>query len=125
MNWRRAAYYLFTAEVIDAKRALEVGLVNEVVKREDLDDRVDAIARHIAQAPLTTLMLTKANLKRAWELMGMRVHWQTSNDLVALASMSKDVQQLIGQVLQGKIKPQEMADRQAAAAASTDGAAAT
>src|SRR6476661_1469511 len=119
MNWRRAAYYLFTAEVIDAKKALEVGLVNEVVKREDLDARVDAIARHIAQAPLTTLMLTKANLKRAWELMGMRVHWQSSNDLVALASMSKDVQQLIGQVLQGKIKPQEMADRQAAAAVST------
>ena len=55
MNWRRAAYYLFTAEVIDAKKALEVGLVNEVVKREELDDRVDAIARHIAQAPLTTL----------------------------------------------------------------------
>ena len=52
MNWRRAAYYLFTAEVIDAKKALEVGLVNEVVKREDLDARVDAIARHIAQAPL-------------------------------------------------------------------------
>ena len=24
MNWRRAAYYLFTAEVIDAKKALEV-----------------------------------------------------------------------------------------------------
>ena len=95
MNWRRAAYYLFTAEVIDAKRALEVGLVNEVVKREDLDARVDAIARHIAQAPLTTLMLTKANLKRAWELMGMRVHWQSSNDLVALASISKDVQELI------------------------------
>ena len=69
----------------------EVGLVNEVVKREDLDARVDAIARHIAQAPLTTLMLTKANLKRAWELMGMRVHWQSSNDLVALASISKDV----------------------------------
>jgi enoyl-CoA hydratase len=74
---------------------------------------------------LTTLMATKANIKRAWELMGMRVHWQSSNDLVALASMSRDVQQLIGQVLQGKIKPSEMADRQAAAAASTDGAAAT
>ena len=58
MNWRRAAYYL--AEVIDAKRALEVGLVNEVVSREELDARVDAIARHIAQAPLTTLMATKS-----------------------------------------------------------------
>ncbi|HEX4395554.1 MAG TPA: enoyl-CoA hydratase-related protein [Mycobacterium sp.] len=124
MNWRRAAYYLFTAEVIDAKKALEVGLVNEVVKREDLDDRVDAIARHIAQAPLTTLMLTKANLKRAWELMGMRVHWQSSNDLVALASISKDVQQLIQTVFKDKVLPSEHARRQAAAAASTDGATA-
>jgi enoyl-CoA hydratase len=125
MNWRRASYYLYLNEVIDAKKALEVGLVNEVVPLDELDARVDAIARHIAQAPLTTLMATKANIKRAWELMGMRVHWQSSNDLVALASMSRDVQQLIGQVLQGKIKPSEMADRQAAAAASTDGAAAT
>ena len=121
MNWRRAAYYLYTAEVVTAPKALEYGLVNEVVAREDLNDRVESIARHIAQAPLTTLMMTKANIKRAWELMGMRVHWQTSNDLVALASMSSDVQALIGQVLRGQIKPQEMADRQASAANSTDG----
>ncbi len=32
----------------------------------------------------------------------MRVHWQSSNDLVALASVSTDVQALIGQVLQGQ-----------------------
>jgi enoyl-CoA hydratase len=120
MNWRRAAYYLYLAEVIDAQRALEVGLVNEVVPRDQLTDRVEAIARQIAQAPLTTLMLTKANLKRAWELMGMRVHWQSSNDLVALASLSKDVQELIGQVLQGNIKPAEMARRQAASAEETE-----
>jgi enoyl-CoA hydratase/carnithine racemase len=123
MNWRRAAYYLFTAQVIDAKKALEVGLVNEVVPLEDLDARVDAIARHIAQAPLTTLLATKANLKRAWELMGMRVHWQSSNDLVALASLSSDVQALIQRVFADKILPSEMAQRQAAA--SKDGAAAT
>jgi enoyl-CoA hydratase/carnithine racemase len=123
MNWRRAAYYLFTAQVIDAKKALEVGLVNEVVPLADLNDRVDAIARHIAQAPLTTLLATKANLKRAWELMGMRVHWQSSNDLVALASLSSDVQALIQRVFADKILPSEMAERQAAA--SKDGAAAT
>ena len=116
MNWRRAAYYLYLSEVIDAQKALAVGLVNEVVPRAELNDRVEAIARHIAQAPLTTLMATKANLKRAWELMGMRVHWQSSNDLVVLASMSKDVQALIQQVLQGNIKPAEMARRQAASA---------
>ena len=118
MNWRRAAYYLYLSEVIDAKKALEVGLVNEVVPRDDLEERVEHIARHIAQAPLTTLMATKANLKRAWELMGMRVHWQSSNDLVALASTASDVQALIGQVLGGGIKPREMAERQARAAES-------
>jgi enoyl-CoA hydratase len=91
-----------------------------VVPREQLDARVEAIARHIAQAPLTTLLATKANLKRAWELMGMRVHWQSSNDLVALASISADVQALVQQVLQGKIKPAEMARRQASAAESAD-----
>jgi enoyl-CoA hydratase len=123
MNWRRAAYYLFTAQVIDAKKAMEVGLVNEVVPLDELNDRVDAIARHIAQAPLTTLLATKANLKRAWELMGMRVHWQSSNDLVALASLSSDVQALIQRVFADKILPSEMAQRQAAA--SRDGAAAT
>jgi enoyl-CoA hydratase len=123
MNWRRAAYYL--AEVIDAKRALEVGLVNEVVSREELDARVDAIARHIAQAPLTTLMATKANLKRAWELMGVRVHWQSSNDLVALASLRSDVQALIQRVFKDKVLPSELAQRQAAAAASTDRSAVT
>jgi enoyl-CoA hydratase len=123
MNWRRASYYLYTAEVVDAHKALEYGLINEVVKREDLDARVDAIARQIAQAPLTTLLATKANIKRAWEMMGMRVHWQSSNDLVALASISRDVQELIQQVFKDKILPSEMAKRQAAA--STDGAAAT
>ena len=122
MNWRRAAYYLYLNEVIDAQKALAVGLVNEVVPREQLDARVDAIARHIAQAPLTTLLATKANLMRAWELMGMRVHWQSSNDLVALASLSADVQALVQQVLKGKIKPAEMARRQAAAADAAESA---
>ena len=103
------------------KKALEYGLVNEVVKREDLDARVDAIARQIAQAPMTTLLATKANIKRAWEMMGMRVHWQSSNDLVALASISRDVQELIQQVFKDKILPSEMAKRQAAA--SDNGAA--
>ncbi|HEV2368223.1 MAG TPA: enoyl-CoA hydratase-related protein [Acidimicrobiales bacterium] len=116
MNWRRAAYYLYLGQTLNAQEALGHGLVNEVVPRDQLEERVELIARHIAQAPLTTLMATKANLKRAWELMGMRVHWQTSNDLVALASTASDVQGLIGQVLQGGMKPLDMARRHADAA---------
>jgi 3-oxosteroid 1-dehydrogenase len=44
-----------------------------------------------------------------------------SNDLVALASISKDVQELIQRVFKDKVLPSEMAKRQEAA--STDGAA--
>ncbi len=55
----------------------------------------------------------------------MRVHWQSSNDLVALASVSKDVQELDpARCCKDKILPSEMARRQAAAAANSDGDAA-
>ena len=47
-----------------------------------------------------------------------------ANDLVALASVSKDVQELIQKVFKDKVLPSEQARRQAAAAASTDGATA-
>jgi len=55
--------------------------VNDVVSREELDARVEAIA---AQSPqrlsVTEAVLTKANLKRAWALMG---------DAVALAEFQR------------------------------------
>jgi enoyl-CoA hydratase len=120
MNWKRAAEYLYTGQKLTAREALEFGLVNRVVPAEELDATVDEMARHIAEAPLTTLLATKANLKRAWELMGLRVHWQTSNDLVALASKAKDVQQLIQAVITSGVKPREMAEQRAAAARQQD-----
>ena len=113
MNWKRAAEYLYTGQKLSAQEALEFGLINRVVPRDELDETVESVARHIAQAPLTTLLATKQNLKRAWELMGMRVHWQSSNDLVALASASSDVRQLIGEVFTNGVKPREMAEQRA------------
>src|SRR5262249_48063806 len=79
MNWRRPAYSLSPAGGSGAKRARGVGRVNGGVPREQPNAGGEATPRHIAQAPMTTLLATKANLKRAWELMGMRVHWQSSN----------------------------------------------
>jgi enoyl-CoA hydratase len=91
MNFKRAAEYLFLAPTIDAAQALDWGMVNRVVPRADLDATVEDIARTIAQMPLTTILATKAGLKRAWEMMGMRVHLQMSTDLVALCSGASDV----------------------------------
>lgn len=121
MNWKRAAEYLYTAQSLSAQEALEMGLINRVVPRDELDETVSSVAHHIAQAPLTTLMATKMNLKRAWELMGMRVHWQASNDLVALASASSDVQELIQETMESGLKPAQMAERRRVPGSSTRG----
>jgi enoyl-CoA hydratase/carnithine racemase len=91
MNFKRAAEYLFLAPTIDAEQARQWGMVNRVVPRAELETAVEEIARTIAQMPLTTIMATKAGLKRAWEMMGMRVHLQQSTDLVAFCTQAADV----------------------------------
>ncbi len=49
-----AKQLLFTAEVLDADRALRIGLVQEVLTPEDLDDHVAGLARRIVRlAPLS------------------------------------------------------------------------
>ncbi len=123
MNWKRAAEYLFLAPTITAEQALEWGMVNRVVPRAELDAVVEEMAQTIAQMPLTTILATKAGLKRAWEMMGMRVHLQQSTDLVALCSGASDVQALIN--ARGTQRPREHAAARAAAArtgAGVDGA---
>ncbi len=45
---------LYTGDLIDAPTALRIGLVNEVVPDDELDERVDALVRSIAaRAPLS------------------------------------------------------------------------
>lgn len=44
----RAAQLIFTAEMISAQRAFEIGLVNDVVPQKDLMDRAKALASKIA-----------------------------------------------------------------------------
>lgn len=109
MNWKRAAEYLFLAPTIDAAQALEWGMVNRVVARDELEPTVEEMARTIAQMPLTTIMATKMGLKRAWEQMGMRLHLQGSTDLVAFCCGANDVKALMASMA-GRRPRQRAAD---------------
>ena len=51
----RAAQMIFTAEMIPAQRAFEIGLVNEVVPQAELLDRAKAIASKIASNSSTAI----------------------------------------------------------------------
>jgi enoyl-CoA hydratase/carnithine racemase len=110
MNRKRAAEYLYTAKTLTAGEALELGLVNKVVSRDELEPTVEAMAEHIARAPLSTLMGTKSLLVRAWELMGMREHLQMSADVMSIMEKTSDAQEARRRVIEGGRKPREVAD---------------
>ena len=63
---KRAAYALLTGEAIDAKKALEYGMVNEVVPRAKLLARAYQLADHIMTQPRATRRLTTQIVRRPW-----------------------------------------------------------
>ena len=91
MNYHRTYEYLYLSQTVPAEDALRMGMVNRVVPRDELDDTVEKIAAQIAQAPLSTLMATKSLVKQAWEMMGLRTHWQMSVQLMELVGRAGDV----------------------------------
>ena len=64
---KRAAYALLTGQTIDARTALEYGMVNEVVPRESLMKRAYEIADQIMTQKRTIRRLTTQVLRRPWK----------------------------------------------------------
>ena len=93
MNWKKTFEYLYLAKTLTAEEAVDWGLINEVVPRDRIEERVEEIAGRIAGMPLSTIMAIKTGVKRAWEMMGMRVHLQTTTDYITLCSGNADVRE--------------------------------
>jgi enoyl-CoA hydratase/carnithine racemase len=64
---KRAAYALLTGEAITAEKALEWGMVNEIMPRDQLIERAYTIADHIMTQPRTTRRLTAQIVRRPWK----------------------------------------------------------
>ena len=69
---RLAKEVLFTGERFGARRAYEVGMVNEVVARPNLAERTFAVADRIATMPRFGLSLAKRAVNQCEDLMGLR-----------------------------------------------------
>jgi 2-(1,2-epoxy-1,2-dihydrophenyl)acetyl-CoA isomerase len=61
----RARELYFTAEIFDARRALELGIANRVILHESFLEEGLAFCRQLAQGPTATYARMKANLNRA------------------------------------------------------------
>jgi enoyl-CoA hydratase len=112
MNRKRAAEYLYTAQTLSAAEALDMGIINKVVPRDELDAAVDAMATLIARAPLSTLMGTKSLLIRAWEQMGMRQHLQMSADIMSVLEKTSDAAALRRRLVESGRKPTQLVAEQ-------------
>jgi len=60
-GYARAFEWMATADVYDARRCFELGIVNRVVEPAELDAAVDDLAQRLAEGPA----LAYANIKRA------------------------------------------------------------
>jgi enoyl-CoA hydratase/carnithine racemase len=75
MGTNRGRYFLLTGQVLDAKQALDLGLVNEVMPIEKLLPRAWELARQLRQRPpllrrYTRVMLTQDLKRRMHDLLG-------------------------------------------------------
>lgn len=72
MHPRIAKEFLFLGERMPAPRAYELGMVNRVVPRDQLEDQTRAMAEKIAAMPRLGLSLTKQAVNHVEDLRGKR-----------------------------------------------------
>ncbi|NMM87556.1 enoyl-CoA hydratase [Rhodococcus sp. SRB_17] len=69
---RFAKEMLFTGDRFTAQRAYEIGMVNRVVARDELETETFALAERISEMPRFGLALTKKAVNQCEDQMGMR-----------------------------------------------------
>ncbi len=68
---RIAKEFLFTGDRMPARRAYEIGMINQVVPREELAARTLALAERVAAMPRLGLALAKKAVNQAEDLQGL------------------------------------------------------
>jgi enoyl-CoA hydratase len=80
---KRARELLYLGQLIDAKTALELGMINRVVPLEELRDATLRCARRLALIAPEALAATKLAINRGIEAAGFRNALQSGLDVVA------------------------------------------
>jgi enoyl-CoA hydratase/carnithine racemase len=73
MTYRAAKEFLLTGQIIDGRRAVEIGLVNRTVPADQLMDEAMEAARELARMPDDVVEVMKRSVNRRWELAGLRL----------------------------------------------------
>jgi enoyl-CoA hydratase len=90
MGLRTAKEFLYTGRRMGAAEAKQLGMVNRVVPRAELERATMALAEEIAAAPPFALKLTKRSLNRTADIQGFRNAVQAHFDTHQLSHVSEE-----------------------------------
>lgn len=85
----RAKQYLLTGDSVTAREAERMGMINQVVPREDLDQTALAFARRLAEGATMAIRFTKHIINRMLE-QNLAYSWEFSDALQTLTTFTDD-----------------------------------
>jgi enoyl-CoA hydratase/carnithine racemase len=87
-----AAELALTGDIVDAQRALDIGLVNQIVEPDALIATAVALAARIAERPRLAIEATKQQLRQSWH-MDLQTSMNASFWAVAALTYSDDLRE--------------------------------
>jgi len=92
LGMARAMEILYLGGTITAERALEIGLVNRVVKRENLESEAMALAQSLADGPTFAIGMTKALIYNEWN-MSLQSAIEAEAEAQAICMLTEDFEE--------------------------------
>jgi enoyl-CoA hydratase/carnithine racemase len=88
-GFKNALRYALTGDHIDAQEALRIGLVNQVVPKQELLETCFKFVERVALIPPETVKINLHISTLGLEMMGLRKAWTLNAELSAMARLSK------------------------------------
>lgn len=88
-GFKNALRYSLTGDHVDAKEALRIGLVNQVVAKEQLLETCFQFVERVAHVPPETVKINLHISTLGMEMMGLRKAWTLNAELAAMARLTK------------------------------------
>ncbi len=85
---RKAKEMIFTGDPLTGKQAAEYGLANYSVPADELEEFTTKLAQRVALVPPALLALSKRQVNRTYEVMGIRTALSAGNDIMALNTVA-------------------------------------
>lgn len=100
LGMRKAMEMMITGDSITGVEAVALGWANAAFPADELDERVIAIARRIAQIPSDLVQLNKRVVHRQMDIMGLRAGIRAGTELCALGTHTQAMRDFIGNARQ-------------------------